>query len=286
MSGMNYMKIGALFTAFMLLFAGVGSIIGYYLFGGAWMPAMVLFLVIAGVINLVAYYWSDKIVLRSYRARIVGRNEAPRLYGIVQNVAMKADMPMPRVAVIPEECPNAFATGRNEEHAVVAATAGILGLLNDDELEGVIGHEMAHIGHRDMLVMSAAATIEGAISFIANIALFSAIFGGRNRNGGNIIGLLLVAITAPIAAMLIQMAISRSREYYADAGGAKITGKSWALASALEKLEKWNRKIPLERGKPSSASLFIVNPLKAGGMRALFSTHPPMEERIRRLKML
>ena len=169
---------------------------------------------------------------------------------------------------------------------MVAATAGILGLLNDDELEGVIGHGMAHIGHRDMLVMSAAATIEGAISFIANIALFSAIFGGRNRNGGNIIGLLLVAITAPIAAMLIQMAISRSREYYADAGGAKITGKSWALASALEKLEKWNRKIPLERGKPSSASLFIVNPLKAGGMRALFSTHPPMEERIRRLKML
>ena len=126
MTGMNFMKVGALFTAFMLLFAGVGSIIGYYLFGGAWMPAMVLFLVIAGVINLVAYYWSDKIVLRSYRARIVGRNEAPRLYGIVQNVAMKADMPMPRVAVIPEECPNAFATGRNEEHAVVAATAAVM----------------------------------------------------------------------------------------------------------------------------------------------------------------
>lgn len=287
MSGLNYVKIGMLFAVFMMLFAGIGAILGFYLFGENWMAAMIIFLIIAGIINLVSYFWSDKIVLKRYRAKIVGKDEAPRLYGIVQKVAMKANMAVPKVAIIPEKCPNAFATGRNEEHAVVAATEGILEILDDDELEGVIGHEMAHIRHKDMLVMSAAATIGSAISFIAQIALFSAIFGGRGRDdGGNIVGLLLLAITAPIAAMLIQMAISRSREYDADAGGAKITGKSWALASALQKLEKGNRRTAMKRGNEASASLFIVNPLKAGGIKGLFSTHPSVEERVRRLKKL
>jgi len=287
MSGMNHMKVMMLFAMFMALLAGVGALIGQFLFGGSWMMFMLIFIILAAVINLVTYFWSDKIVLRSYKAIPVTKVEAPRLYGIVERVAMKADMPMPQVAVLPKKTPNAFATGRDKNHAVVAATQGLLELLDDDELEGVIGHEMAHISNKDMLVMSAAATIGAAISFIAHIAIFSAIFGGgRDRDGGGIIGLILMAVLAPIAAMLIQMAISRNREYLADAGGAKITGKGWALAKALKKLEKGNHKHPLKNGKNSHSSLFIVNPFTKKGFSGLFTTHPPIDERIKRLKKL
>ena len=284
---MNQLKVAMLFGMFMVLLAGVGALVGQFLFGGSWMFFMLIFIMLAAIINFVTYFWSDKIILSSYRAIPVTKIEAPRLYGIVERVVLKADMPMPQVVVIPKKTPNAFATGRDKNHAVVAATQGLLELLDDDELEGVIGHEMAHISNKDMMVMSAAATIGAAISFIAQIAIFSAIFGGgRDRDGGNIIGLILMAVLAPIAAMLIQMAISRNREYLADAGGAKITGKGWALAKALKKLEKGNHKHPLRNGKNAHSSLFIVNPFTKKGIAGLFSTHPPVDERIKRLKRL
>jgi heat shock protein HtpX len=239
-------------------------------------------------LNFGSYWFSDKLVLRMYHAQEVTETQAPELYRMVQSLALRGGLPMPRVYVIPENTPNAFATGRDEHHAVVAVTEGIMRILNHDELEGVIGHELSHIKNKDMLIGSIAATLAGAIVMLANMAQWAAIFGGVSRDedeggAGGIIGLILMAVLAPIAATLIQMAISRSREYLADDGGARISGKPYGLAGALDKLQRASQAIPMA-ANPSTAHLFIVNPLTGGSFRALFSTHPPIEERIARLR--
>ncbi len=278
----------ALFGALVGLFVVIGWLLGY-IFGGqsfeTALMGMLFFLAIAAVMNFVAYFWSSKIVLWSYKAKIVSQSEAPRLYNIVNKICLKADLPMPKIAIVPTQTPNAFATGRNKKNAVVAATEGILQTLTDDELEGVLAHEMAHVKDRDILVMSVAATIAGAISFAGRMALWNSIGGRRNDNGGGIL-LLVAAITAPIAAMLLQLAISRNREYKADREGSLLIQKPLALARALEKLEIGNRNRPLQSGNPASASLFIVNPFRGQGLVSLFMTHPPIEARVRRLHEL
>jgi heat shock protein HtpX len=254
----------------------------------------VIALVIAGAMNFFSYWFSDKIVLKMYRGAEVTANDDPELYGLVRDLAMRANLPMPKVYVIPEETPNAFATGRNPQHAAVAVTQGIRRILNKRELAGVLGHELSHVANRDILVSTIAATLAGAISYLAQMAQWAMIFGGnRDRDeesgGGGIFGLIVMMIVAPLAAMLIQMAVSRSREYGADAGGAKITGDPLALASALKKLHLGAQHIPLEASPATAnatAHMFIVNPLTGGGMAALFSTHPPMEERVRRLEAM
>jgi heat shock protein HtpX len=254
----------------------------------------IIALVIAGGMNFFSYWFSDKIVLKMYGGQEVTANEDPELYGMVQELAMRANLPMPRVYVIPEETPNAFATGRNPQHAAVAVTQGIRRILTKRELAGVLGHELSHVVNRDILVSTIAATLAGAISYLAQMAQWAMIFGGgRDRDeeggGGNIVGLIVMMIVAPMAAMLIQMAVSRSREYGADAGGAQITGDPLALASALKKLHMGAQHIPLQASPAAAnatAHMFIVNPLTAGGMAALFSTHPPMEERVHRLEAM
>jgi heat shock protein HtpX len=246
-----------------------------------------VFLALAGAMNLISYFYSSKIVLWSYRAKIVSESEAPRLAKAVREITQMAGLPMPKIALVPSQTPNAFATGRNPKNAVVAATEGILKILDDNELKGVLAHEMAHVKDRDILVMSVAATLAGAISFAARMALWSSIFGGGNsRNNGNWIIILVAAITAPIAAMLVQLAISRSREYKADEEGALIIGRPLYLASALQKLEKENKRNPMRFGSPASQGLWIVNPFKASGLVTIFSTHPPIQERIARLRKL
>jgi heat shock protein HtpX len=254
----------------------------------------IIALVIAGGMNFFSYWFSDKIVLKMYGGQEVTANEDPELYGLVRELATRANLPMPRVYVIPEETPNAFATGRNPQHAAVAVTQGIRRILNKRELAGVLGHELSHVVNRDILVSTIAATLAGAISYMAQMAQWAMFFGGgRDRDdeggGGNIVGLIVMMIVAPLAAMLIQMAVSRSREYGADAGGAQITGDPLALASALKKLHLGAQRIPLEASPAAAnatAHMFIVNPLTGGGMAALFSTHPPMEERVRRLEAI
>lgn len=241
-------------------------------------------LILAGGMNVFTYFFSDRMVLAMYRARTVSEEEAPQLHRMVRRLAMQGGLPMPRVAIIPTETPNAFATGRNPEHAVVAVTQGILRLLEEDELEGVVSHELAHVRHRDILIASIAATIAGAITYLSFVGRFAVLFGGgRGRGQGNALGALLMLILAPIAAMLIQMAISRQREFAADRGGAMISHKPQALASALQKLERGAERIPMREAKPASAHMFIVNPLRGGGFVGLFRTHPPTEERVRRL---
>lgn len=264
------------------LFVAIGWLVGS-LFIGNWVAGAILFLVLAGLINLISYFYSSKIVLWSYRVRLVSEAEAPRLYRIVRNIAAMNGMPMPKVGIIPTSNPNAFATGRNPKNAVVCATEGIMRLLDDDELTGVMAHEMAHVRNRDILVMSVASTIAGAISFAARFAFYGALFNGRRNEGGMIIA-LIVAITAPIAAMLVQLAISRNREYKADHEGAKMIGRPMYLARALEKLEAANQRDPIRFGNPASSNMFIVNPFRGGGLATLFMTHPPMSERIKRLK--
>ena len=265
---------------------GLLMLIGGY-FGGK--SGVVIAFLLAMVMNFGSYWFSDKIVLRMYKAQEISESQAPELYGIVKNLALRGNLPMPRVYVIPENTPNAFATGRDENHAVVAVTEGITRILNRDELEGVIGHELTHIKNKDMLIGSIAATLAGAIVMLANMAQWAAIFGGVSRDddegGGGLIGLILMAILAPIAATIIQMAISRSREFLADAGGAKISGKPYGLAGALEKLQRASQAIPMD-ANPSTAHMFIVNPLTGGSLMSLFSTHPPLEERIARLKSM
>jgi heat shock protein HtpX len=247
---------------------------------------MAFALVIAGVMNFVSYWFSDKIVLSMYGAQEVTETEAPEFYGLVRQLAVQANIPMPRVYIIQSETPNAFATGRNPEHAAVAATSGILRILTREELMGVMAHELSHVRNRDILISSIAATIAGAITYLANMAQWAAIFGGgrdRDDEGGGVFGMLAMAILAPIAAMLIQMAISRSREYQADKGGAELTSNPLYLANALRKLQMANQQIPMQ-ANASTAHMFIVNPLSGDGLRSLFSTHPPLEERVRRLE--
>ena len=251
----------------------------------------VIALVIAGGMNFFSYWFSDKIVLKMYGGQEITANDDPELYGLVSDLATRAGLPMPKVYVIPEETPNAFATGRNPQHAAVAVTQGIRRILNKRELAGVLGHELSHVVNRDILVSTIAATLAGAISYMAQMAQWAMIFGGnrdRDEGGGsNIFGLIVMMIVAPLAAMLIQMAVSRSREYGADAGGAKITGDPLALASALKKLHIGSQQIPLQASPAAAnatAHMFIVSPLTGRSMAALFSTHPPMEERVRRLE--
>jgi heat shock protein HtpX len=251
----------------------------------------VIALVIAGGMNFFSYWFSDKIVIKMYGGQEITANDDPELYGLVTDLATRAGLPMPKVYLIPEETPNAFATGRNPQHAAVAVTQGIRRILNKRELAGVLGHELSHVVNRDILVSTIAATLAGAISYMAQMAQWAMIFGGnRDRDdegGGNIFGLIVMMIVAPLAAMLIQMAVSRSREYGADAGGAKITGDPLALASALKKLHIGSQQIPLQASPAAAnatAHMFIVNPLTGRSMAALFSTHPPMEERVRRLE--
>lgn len=278
------MRITALFIAMIALFMAVGWVVGAYFFND-WLTGSLVFLVLAAAINLISYFFSDKIVLASYRAKIISKADQPRLFNVVNKVCLKANMPMPRIAIIPTQTPNAFATGRNEKNAVVAATEGIMSLLTDDELEGVLAHEMAHIKDRDMLVMTVAATIAGAISFASRMFLWSSI--GSRRDNGNGILFLLVAITAPIAALMLRLAVSRNREYKADKEGSLMIQRPLSLARALEKLEEGNRRKPMRMGSPASSSLFIVNPFTGGGsFITLFMTHPSVKSRVKRLEQL
>ena len=277
-----------LFAVLTGIFIFFGWAIGSVFFGDP-VASVILFLVLAAGINVVSYFLSDRMVLWSYRAKIISESQAPQLFQIVRDVAQTAHIPMPKVAIVPTQTPNAFATGRSPEHAVVACTQGILDILTADELRGVLAHEVSHVRNRDILVMTVAATIAGAISYLAEMAMWSTFLGGgRNQNASE--GSLLIAIAgmilAPIAALLIQLSISRSREYKADYSGAKLLGQPLALASALQKLETANRRRPLTFGSPSSSSLFIVNPFHASTLTKLFSTHPPIEQRIKRLQDL
>jgi heat shock protein HtpX len=279
MTTKNYFKTALLLgvlTALIVLFGR--------LLGGT--TGMVLALVLAGGMNIVSYWFSDRIVLATYRAKPVEPHEAPRLHAIVDGLVARAGMPKPKLYVLPQQSPNAFATGRNPSHSAVAVTAGMLQLMSDDEVQGVVAHELAHIKNRDILIASVAATIAGAIGILASMAKWGAIFGGHggrdDRNGGGLIGLLAMAIVAPIAAMIVQMAVSRSREYAADSTGAAIAGSPHGLASALEKLGQYSQRIPMA-ATPATSHMFIVMPLSAGGLMNLFSTHPPIQERIRRL---
>jgi heat shock protein HtpX len=264
-----------LMVSLTILFVVVGGALG------GRQGALMAFL-LAAVMNFFSYWFSDKLVLQRYRAQEVGPEDRTRLYPMVQRLTQSAGLPMPRVFLIPERTPNAFATGRNPQHAAVAATQGILEILSDDELEGVMAHELAHVRNRDILTSTIAATFAGAIATLGQFARFGV--AGRGR-GGNPIGLLLIVVGAPLGAMLLRMAISRTREYAADRGGAEISGKPLALASALGKLHLGAQRTPISRGNPAHSHLFIVNPF-VGGLQKLFSTHPPMEERIRRLKLM
>jgi heat shock protein HtpX len=279
---MNTLKTVFLMTLLTLLFVFIGQLLG----GN---QGMILALVFAAVMNFITYWFSDKIVLAMYRAQPIQESDSTRLFSIVRRAATSAHLPMPKVYIIPTDTPNAFATGRNPRHSAVAVTAGIMRILDNDELEGVLSHEMAHIKNRDILTGTIVATLAGAISMLAFMARWTAIFGGyggrdsENRGGG--LGLLIMAIVAPLAALLIQMAISRSREYSADSTGAENSHKPLALANALRKLEYAAKRIPLD-AKPSTAHLFIVNPLTGKGLVNLFSTHPPIEERVARLEQM
>ena len=283
-----YARTFALFALLTGIFVVFGWAIGTVWLGD-WVSGAVLFLVLAGAMNLISYFASDRIVLWSYRAKIVTEAQAPDLYRIVRQVTQQANLPMPKVAIVPTQTPNAFATGRSPQHAVVAVTEGILHLLSEDELRGVLAHEVSHVRNRDILVMSVAATIAGAISFMARMFWWNSLFGGSRDRNGNWAAMLLAVVgmvLAPIAALLVQLAISRSREYKADYTGAKTLGQPLALASALEKLEVANRRRPLTFGSPASQSLFIVNPFSGGAFVRMFSTHPPVKERVARLRAL
>ncbi len=273
-----------MFLVLSALFVIIGVVIGSYFFGD-WILGSLVFLAISIAINGVSYFYSSKIVLWSYRAKIVQPEEAPKLYKAIQKVCLKSDMPLPKLAIVDTQTPNAFATGRNKNNAVVAVTTGILDLLSDDELEGVLAHEMAHVKDKDILVMTIAATIVGAISFASRM-LFWGSLGGSNRRDGNGWLLIVVMVTVPIAALLIRLAISRSREYKADREGAIAIQRPRSLANALAKLEKGNTRRPLDRGNPASSSIFIVNPFRGSGMLSIFSTHPPIEARIQKLEAL
>jgi heat shock protein HtpX len=274
----NTFKTAFLLTALTLLLMFLGRALGGQ-------NGMLLALIFAGVMNFISYFFSDKIALAMYRAQPVTRDELPRAYEIVERLTQKIGIPMPKIYVIPTESPNAFATGRNPSHASVAVTHGILQLLTDEELEGVLAHELGHVNNRDILISSVAATIAGAITMLANMGKWAMIFGGYerdNRDRGGGLAALFMLIVAPIAAMLIQLAVSRSREYQADASGARYTGNPYALACALQKLDAYSRRLPMQ-ASPSTAHLFIVQPLLGMNLGNLFSTHPPIAKRIERL---
>ena len=279
----NILKTTFLLSLLTILLVAMGGAVGGK--GG-----MIVAFLMAAVMNFGSYWFSDKIVLRMYNAQEITREAHPSFYGMVERLATRAGLPMPKVYIIPDESPNAFATGRNPEHAAVAATEGILRILSTEELEGVMAHELAHVKNRDILISTIAATFAGAISMIGNMLQWGAMLGAGRRDdeegGSSLIGSLAMAIIAPIAAMLIQMAVSRSREYLADESGAGICGRPLALAGALRKLHNASQAIPMLDARPATAHMFIVNPLTGGGMMSLFSTHPPMEERIARLESL
>lgn len=278
---MNGLKTMVLMVTLTLMLVAIGGILGGK-------SGMTFALIMAFGMNFITYWFSDKIVLKMYRARPVTEAESPELYGMVRRLAHKAGLPMPKVCIIDEDQPNAFATGRNPNHGTVAVTTGIMRILSREELEGVIAHELAHIKHRDILVSTVAATIAGAISYLAQMAQWAMIFGGRNNDeegGSNPIASIVMMIVGPIAAMLVQMAISRSREYGADAGGARIAGNPIYLANALKKLHMASQRIPMD-ANPATSHMFIVNPLSGGGLLRLFSTHPPIEERVARLEAM
>ena len=269
----NTFKTAFLLTAMTLLLMAIGGA-----FGGQ--RGMLLAFGIAAVTNFVSYFYSDKIALATYRAQPVTREQLPRVYGVVERITQKIGLPMPKIYVIPTDSPNAFATGRNPKHASVAVTQGILNLLNDEELEGVLAHELGHVTNRDILISSIAATLAGAVTMLARFGFFFG--GGRDERRGGGIGALLMLILAPFAAMLIQLAVSRSREYEADATGAHLTGNPYALASALAKIDAYARRAPMV-ATPSTAHLFIIQPFLGMNFGSLFSTHPPVAKRIERL---
>jgi heat shock protein HtpX len=277
---MNIVKTTVLMVGLTLVLVWAGAA-----FGGR--SGMTMALVFALAMNLFSYWFSDKIVLKMYKAQEVSEGAAPELYSIVRRLSQKAEIPMPKVYIIEQDQPNAFATGRNPNHAAVAVTTGIMRILSREELEGVIGHELSHVKHRDILIGTIAATVAGAISYLAQMAQWAMIFGGRSDDdeGGSPVAALVMMIVGPIAALLIQMAISRSREYAADEGGARLAGNPRYLAGALKKLDMTSKKIPME-AQPATAHMFIVNPLSGGGLLKLFSTHPPIEERIARLESM
>ena len=273
----NLMKTAILMAAITALFMAIGSLLGGR-------SGMMLALAVAVAMNFFSYWFSDTMVLKMYKAQQVDETSAPQFYGMVRELAQKAGLPMPKVYLIDEDAPNAFATGRNPEHAAVAATTGILRSLSERELRGVMAHELSHVKHRDILISTVSATMAGAISMLANFAMF---FGGRNSEGRStnpIVG-ILVMLLAPLAASLIQMAISRAREFEADRSGAEISGDPQSLASALQKIQRISQGLPLETTErhPETAQMMIINPLSAGGLRGLFSTHPSTEERVERL---
>ena len=276
----NALKTGVLLVVLTVLFMAIGSYVGGR--GG-----MVMAFAFAVLMNAGAYWFSDKIVLKMYRAQEVSEAEAPELHAMIHRLTTAASVPMPKVYILPSDSPNAFATGRNPEHAAVAVTRGIMKILAPDELEGVLAHEMAHVKNRDILIGTVAATLAGAIMMLARFAQFAAIFGGgRDRDeGGGALGLIAMAIIAPIGAMLVQMAVSRSREYQADATGARFCGRPDSLARALEKISGTSRRIPLA-STPATAHMFIMSPLSGKGMMSLFSTHPPVEKRVERLRTM
>ena len=278
----NQLKTTVLLAALTVLIVLIGR-----MFGGN--QGMIIAFVFAMVMNFGSYWFSDKIVLAMYRATELTPTEAPEIHQMVDELAQRGGLPKPRIYMIPSEAPNAFATGRNPEHAVVAVTQSIVSLLNPEELKGVLAHELGHVKNRDILIGSIAATLAGVVMMLASMARFAAIFGfggSDDDDGGGIIGLILMSILAPLGAMLIQMAISRSREYLADETGARLAGNPRSLASALEKLASASQRIPMKEAKPATAHMFIVNPLSGGGFSKWFSTHPPMEERVRRLRAM
>jgi heat shock protein HtpX len=279
MKGMNRVKTAMLLAALTGLFLFVGQALG----GRA---GFIIALLFAAGMNFASYWWSDKIVLRMYGAQPISESQAPVLFGVVRQLAERGNMPMPKVYVIPEEAPNAFATGRNPQNAAVAVTAGLTRLLNKDEIAGVLAHELGHVKNRDTLIMTVSATIAGALSMLANMAMWSAFLGRSDdddEEGGGLGGIVGI-IVAPIAASLIQMAISRSREFLADEAGARLSGNPLALASALRKIEGWSQQVPMHAGTPATAHLFIINPFSGGGLAGLFSTHPATEARIAKLE--
>ena len=283
---MNMLRTTVLLAVLTALLVWVGSVLGGH-------QGAVIAFVIAAAMNFFSYWFSDKIVIKMYQGQEVSPQDDPELYGMVQDLTQRAGLPMPKVYMLPQETPNAFATGRNPQHFGGGGADPAAGSGDKRELAGVLGHELAHVSNRDILVSSIAATLAGAISYLAQMAQWAAIFGGGHRDdregGSNMISLLVMMIVAPLAAMLIQMAVSRSREYGADVGGAKTTGDPLALASALRKLHLGSQHIPLETSQATAsatAHMFIVNPLTGGGLAALFSTHPPMEDRIARLEAM